>query len=313
MLGDVRIDGVGYVAATWWPRRKRLFALQQYEGEPWRHAWLVEIDPERRRVVRRTALLGSAEDVARTGRALLVLLGPARALGPARLLSIAPTGRLTEVPLPAVRAGREWDGRVMRVSRPALVADAAGNRAFVVPGWTHAVVVDLRTFAVTSVRLRTERSLLARFRDWLSPAAWAKTPTAGLMLEAVRATDDVFAVAGWNGRAPTGAKLVDVRRGVVRSLDPQAWAVACAGGVVVTSGERPHGLRAYDTRGRLLWTRLQDRDVTVLDGSTTGLFVRLSGRRARVVLLAPDSGRAIDGVAPTAVQPFLRRAGSGWE
>jgi hypothetical protein len=313
LVDDVPIAGVGYVIATWWPERKRLFAVQQYEGEPWRQAWLVELDPGRRRVVRRTPLRGAVEDVARTREALLLLVSPARSVGRSRLARIGRSGDVGFVALPGIRSGVARSRRLSRVARPALVVDRAGKRAFVVPGGIALAEVDLGTLAVAYRPLQTRRSLLQRLAAWLVPRAWAKGPTAGAVRDAEWVDDGVIAVSGWNGRSAAGLALIDSRRQEVRTVERDASQLATAAGVVLAYGSR-RGVRAYDGGGNVLWTRLQGEFVGAVHARGRSVFVHRSGRPLTTILVIDvASGDVLRRVRTPGTVPLFAREGSGLE
>jgi hypothetical protein len=97
---------------------------------------------------------------------------------------------------------------------------------------------------------------------------------------------------------PFGIRLVDPRTWTVRTVDSEAQFFTVAGGALLarrwsmTGGQRPIGLRAYDTAGELLWERFEDADTIVRGAAGRRAYVEVKReRRRRIHVLDIDTGK----------------------
>ena len=319
---DLPIVG-GAVGLVAWPTRERLLMLQDICcGE---RQQLVVVDVRRRRFVARRALEGTIQRVARTARRLVLLLSPAKAVGPARLVVADARGTLRSVVLERLPAGvkvvSETDYRV-RMNVPGLAVDADGRRAFVVgPGLV--AEIDLDDLRVSYHELRASTSLLARLRDWLEPPASAKsvsgpTRTArwlGGGLLAVAGSDQAVVGDGSRVRA-AGLRIVDTRDWTTRTVDRDASDVRVAGDVLLATGsswepaaEEPDaiGLVAYGLDGRRRYRRFGGREAWIGQVFAGRAYVDVVEPRSRSIAVRVvdlGSGRVRRGARSGAV-PWL--------
>ena len=245
--------GGGHVEALAWPARRSLIALVVHSRPR-----VVAVDPWARRVTGVRELDGSVVAVRSSPRGLVVFLAPRGGIGPAGLL-VAGAGGFRTLKLAGVHAG--WNtGAVLRRIVPGLAVDPDGRHAVVVSGTDRAIEIDLETLTARSRELTRPASLLARLRDWLEPAAQAKSID-GPMREAIWVGRHHVAVSGVDvsGRnaSPAGVRLIDTRDWSVRTLSKHASAVAASGLTLLAFGggwtaDRLHsiGLHGFDAFGR---------------------------------------------------------------
>jgi hypothetical protein len=180
LTGRVSAADYGQVFATAWIGG-RLFALVNtccMSDEPYADEGiaLAVIDPQRRQKLFSRPLDGSLQGFAETRSALVLLLGPKNALGPARIAVVDADGSMRTVTLDRVLAGQERPAHQdahARFAAPGLALDPGGARAFVVGAGAPVAEVNLATLAVSYHELSTPISLLGRIGAWLEPAAEA--------------------------------------------------------------------------------------------------------------------------------------------
>ncbi len=259
---------------------------------------LAVIDPQRRQRLLSRPLDGSLQGFAQTPSVLVVLLGPKNALGPARITVVDADGSMRTVTLDRVLAGQErpaqQDGHA-RFAAPGLALDPGGARAFVIGAGAPIAEVDLTTLAVSYHDVSTPISLLGRIGAWLEPAAEAKVPLAGPMRRARWVGDGFLAVWGHDtevtGRGrnvqmreiPAGVKLIDTRTWTIRTLEPDAVALAVAGDTLVAYGVRwdsaarkrsGMGLTAFGPSGEVRFKRFGNAPIALVEplGSRIAVF-----------------------------------------
>jgi hypothetical protein len=223
-----RRDGAATVVA--WPTRRRILALVGARADG--RASLALIDPAARRVLRRTRLAGEVVEAVARPAGLVALVAPRRAIGPATLVAIGPSGRPRTIAMPGLAAGARPGGEFRH---PGLAVDPAGREAWVLASDGSAVAaVDLVSGAVAvhplAASAKDERG------SWRS-AAWLPS---GLL-----------AVTGYEageGRISSiGLRLLDPRAWTLRAVDATAEQVSIGpGGLLAAQG----GLRVYDVFGR---------------------------------------------------------------
>ena len=209
------------VTSLAWPTERRILALVEWGA--WNHA-LVVIDPFERRIVSREAIEGTLVALARTQEGLALLLAPIGRIGPARLLLVDSAGDQRSIALADVPAGLETidpQRSVQRLALPALAVDPAGARALVVPAAGPVAEVDLASGRVGYHDVHEPVSLLGRLRNWLEPAAEAKTAD-GAERQAVWVGEHLVAVSGQDTHQR--------RRAMSRRRQPDSRSSTLAGG-----------------------------------------------------------------------------------
>jgi hypothetical protein len=300
----------GDVAAIAWIDNRLLAAVNQEDGRV-----LVAIDPATRSVVSRREVGGSLQGSAATPSGLVLLLGPANAIGPSELVLFAADGTTHVAALDRIPSGWEVPGahgeRVRRVT-PALAVDGAGNRAFVVGAGGPVAEVDLRSMSVAYHDLARPISLLNRLGRWLEPAAEAKGPVEGPVREAVWLGSGAITVWGKNDHVeidgdhrrlwqePAGVSLIDTHDWTVRVVDHGATSATIADETLLTFSwlwdstryqAGGTGLSAYGPDGSQRFHVLKSRPIYNVQalgrrafvwGSTSGYSV-VDLRRGRVL------------------------------
>lgn len=254
------------VTSLAWPIERRILALVEWGA--WNHA-LVVIDPFERRIVSREAIEGTLVALARTQEGLALLLAPIGRIGPARLLLVDSAGDQRSIALVDVPAGLETidpQRSAQRLAIPALAVDPAGARALVVPAAGPVAEVDFASGRVSYHDVHEPVSLLGRLRNWLEPAAEAKTAE-GAERQAVWVGENHVAVSGQDAHptakgdeqtTPAGLALIDVRRWTKRILDEHASQFSFSAGTLLAYGttwtdathEKGIGLSGYGLDGQ---------------------------------------------------------------
>jgi hypothetical protein len=316
VVGKISAADYGAIVATAWLNGRLLAVVDPTNDEELGLSVSV-VDPvAKRRISARVLadLLERVESAARTDSLLVLLLGPRRSLGPARLVTVDAEGRTRGAPLAQTPSGQDFGTETPgRMSSPGLAVDAAGARAFVVAGNAPVAEIDLRTLAVSYHELSTPLSLLSRVRNWLEPTAAAKIPSSGPMRYARWFGDGLLAVWGSDihvtnsGQSvetfetAAGVKLIDTRNWSVRTLDGNASRLAVADGTLLvstslwSSAERKAagiGLTAYRPDGSTRFHLFGSRPLWVqVLGSRA--FVPRGGRRPAYDIVDVQTGRVV--------------------
>jgi len=324
-LGDVNLvepSVNGLVYATTWASSSRVLATIVSPGCCGLGDTLVSaVDADSRHVLWRRDLQGSLQAGASYHGGFVLVLGAKWAIGPSRLVLVAPDGRLRTVPLQQIRSGWQRYGSGARgVSHqwnPGLALDPASGRAFVVQAGAPIAEVDLRHLSVRYHELAEPISLLGRLRDWLEPKAKAKAMQ-GPQRSAVWLGDGHLAVTGVDYQAmvdskgqeqeldkPASLKLIDTRSWSVRTLDRTTSSITFSGGVLFafgtswdspTSTMRGSGLTAYDSAGHELYHRYGHQPIGGVAAVPRGVLVggnQGSSVFRREDVLEPRSGRVL--------------------
>ena len=221
------------------------------------------IDPATGAIVRRWAA-GSVLAAATTRtRRRFVILEPGR--GVSRLATVDRAGLLRSVSLRLPTRRRRGNR-----DRPALVADPANERAYVLTGGRTALAIDLRTMRVRRRRLGVASRADLRHRDavWLGGGRLAFS-------------GEDFAVRGRRlVTTPVGATIVDTRTWKVRRIDARASGVALGRGRLFAYGLS--GVRAYTRNGRRLYAVLRDKPVWTV-GANGGIAYAATDRATHVI------------------------------
>jgi len=253
---DVRVTG-GAVGLVAWLTPERALMIQDVCCEERQE--LVAVDVADGRAVARRPLGGTIQRVARTPRELVLLVSPARDVGPARLVVVDAWGAIRSVALERIPAGVRMvsaEEHRVQLSIPGLTVDPAARRAFVA-GADVLAEVDLASLGVSYPELRTSASVLSRLFQWLEPTAYAKGANGpirtalwlGSNLLAVTGSDEEL-VRGRSSIRAAGLSLVDTRAWTVRTIDPGAAEVRVAGDTLLTTGSSwESGAREPDAIG----------------------------------------------------------------
>lgn len=303
VAGRVVLAGGGTVVASAWLGPRRVVAV--VSGMTGSTA-VVAVDPVARRVLARTRVELRVQRAVPTADGLVLLLAPLDRIGPAQLALVRPSGGLDVIPLPDVLAGSDQPRRpsepLVRIREPGLAVDPVGGHAYVLPTGSRLVDVDLRTRRVVSRRLSEPISLLGRIGRWLEPDAQAKS-IAGPARTARWLGGGLIAIGGLDyaeGRStPAGLRLVDVRRGTVRTIDPLADRAFPVGDLLLATGaawsggarSQTIGLRAYGLDGRLRFELFRGRTAYVEHADAQRAYVHLDGSSTQIVELA--TGRVL--------------------
>ncbi len=308
-LPGPRRPGFAHVGALAWPHAQRLLTLTGDVG--WR-TQLTLADPIARRPVRAGLWHGAAAHVVTTAAGMVLLTMPRHSSGvrPASVVSADAGGRVRRMPLGGVRAGVEFRGSLVRFALPALAADPAGRRAYVIPSSTRAVEVDLRDGEVRHHRLDERRSLPARLRDVVEPPAHAGGGYAdGVYRDARMLADGRLAVSGYAETPPRDRATIPVPRPLGLTLiDPDGWRfttaaptssyvqaaglLALAGSTRTRTGSAELRLEAIDSAGRRRFATQSSAGALVLATRGWHAYVRSNfGRALRLVDL--QDGRTL--------------------
>jgi hypothetical protein len=242
----------GGIRALAWMSPRRLVG--------WEDAGLFVLDPVARRRHAPRETPGNVLIAQRVGNRLVLLTAPPIEIGPARLAVVGADGVVRSVRLDRIRAG-EIETPRGESYRPALALDPAG-RAYVVGTEDEPVAaVDLERLSVMYHEPTRERSVFARFRNWLEPAAEAKVPLAGSWRSGAFLGDGKLAVWGYDSvrtgpeqveTTPAGLSVIDTNDWARRVIDAHAWHAAFASGTLLAtyrdgglSGFTPVGERKY--------------------------------------------------------------------
>jgi hypothetical protein len=242
-LGTIDVGGSGYFERLHWVAPDRLLA--SVAGLPSR---AVALDPATLKVRSQHELQGTVLSSRPVEGGLVLLLAPSDRIGPARL-AVFDGESVRTAELREIRAGweQESEGETeedfrSRQSIPGLAVDPAGGRALVVPAGNRVAEVDLETLEVRYHDLSEPVSLLGRLRDWLEPAAHAKTVD-GPERNAVWLPSGLVAVSGSHYDAdgdrmdvtPAGLTLIDPSNWSVRRLSDEANWVSARGDALLAS------------------------------------------------------------------------------
>ena len=283
VTADVPLAG-GAVGLLAWFVPERVLAVQEVCCEERQR--LLAVDLAGRRVAARWPLGGTVQRVARTPGELVLLVAPAKEIGPARLAVADGSGAVRFVRLERMPAGvKLLPGPGYRVEQrmPGLAVDPSGRRAFVV-GPDLVAEVDLANLAVTYHQPEPPASALSRLLDWLDPPAYAKVVSGstrsarwlGGGLLAVTGTDEDLVEVPRGERQirirAAGLSLVDARNWSIRTIDPGAAEVQVVGDLLLATGSSfdpatrkgdAIGLVAYGFDGRKRFRLFDSRGVWV--------------------------------------------------
>ena len=329
---DLPITG-GAVGLVAWLAAERALMLQDICCDE--RQQLVVVDLARRRFTARRPLEGTIQRVGRTPRDLVLLLSPAKDVGPARLVVADAQGELRSVTLEPIQAGVKLispEQHTVRMNIPGLAVDPDGGRVFVV-GPHVTAEVDLDSLAVSYHEPHASTSLLARLRDWLEPPASAKGASGpvrtarwlGGGLLAVAGSDQEL-VGERNRIRAAGLSLLDTRDWSVHTIDRDASDVRVAGDVLLATGwswepsaREPDaiGLVAYGLDGHRRWRRFGGQEAWIRHVFEGHAYVDVSDARSRSISVrAVDlaSGRVAHGtLSESAPSLLLAPAYSRWD
>ena len=248
-LGQVRTWSGGISAIAWLSPRRLL---------GWEPAGLFMLDPIARKRLASPRASGEVVSAQRAGNQLVLLIAPIQQIGPAQLAVVGADGVVRTVPLDRIRAGmRPEDNGMGERYRPALVYDQVGRVFVLGAGGDAAAEVDLARLALTYHEPHRAQSLLARFGNWLEPAAAAKLPLTGSFRDGLWLGDGKLAVFGYDSIAvgtdrvetkQIGLSVIDTGDWTTRTLDENAWGARFAGSTLLAWYQKG-GLNGYSVDG----------------------------------------------------------------
>jgi len=280
---------------------------------------LVFVDPAEARVTRTIELEGWAWNLRADGEKLLMLMGAAgERIEPARIGVVGADGTLRQVTLDRIHLGGEGVP-ARRAAHPGFAVDPAG-RAFVVGGEPGEPVaeIDLAMLGVTYRQPTAKRSLLGRFRDWLEPAAAAKTWPEGSYRSAFWLGAGRMAVTGFDVTrtgpdqvdfSPAGLSIIDTHDWTSEQVDRTTTGVAKVPGTLLATDPiiGKSGLTGYSLDGTRRYKIFDGKPVFVEQTLGETAYIH-AGRRAYVV--DASSGRVL---ARRMINHYLLTARhSGW-
>jgi hypothetical protein len=249
-LGTIPVEiGSSTLASAWLGARRLAVAV----GDPAGGAQVAVLDPVAGKVLARHRVAGEVAAVGHLPGGLVLLLTPARAIGPARLAVVDRKGTVRTVTLDRVAAGFrppkvEGPEAVGHQRGAGLAVDPAGRRAYVVAPGAPVAAVDLDRLRVAYHDLDRPASPLARLGRWLLPPAEAKAVSGGWR-QARFIGGGLLAVAAGEQRVHrdakgelqqrelvSGVELVDTARWRAWDLHPGASTVAYEGGRLLLAG-----------------------------------------------------------------------------
>lgn len=256
-----------------------------------------------------------------------MLLGPAQAIGVARIAVADRRGAVRFVRLARILAGSKLlgTGSDHRVDSqlPGLAVDPEGHRAFVVAKSLFAEV-NLRTLAVSYHTPQRKASFLSRLWNWLEPAATAKQ-TSGYFRDARWLGGDLLAVSGTDTEQgqtqPAGLLVADTRGWSVRTIDRGAMSFEVAGDALLAMGgswdaskERTTGigLVAYSFDGGRQFQLFEDRQAWLALVYGGRAYVGISGQEAEPLRIIDLATGQVVGTRQPALPWLLVGSGSGW-
>jgi hypothetical protein len=252
-LGTVEVGPGATTEASAWLGPRRVAAVLGGIASPTDGVEVAVLDPVALRVLARRKVAGQVSAVGHFPGGLVLLLTPARAIGPARLAVVAGRGTVRTVTLGRVSAGFkppkvEGPEAVGHQRGAGLAVDPAGRRAFVVAPGAPVAEVGLHDLRVVYHGLERPASPLDRLRQWLLPAAGAKA-VSGPWRQARWVGGGLLAVASGEQRVAadaegelvqreliSGVELVDTSRWRGYDLHARASRVDYQGGRLLLSG-----------------------------------------------------------------------------
>jgi hypothetical protein len=307
-LGTVDVGGSGYFERLHWVAPDLLLA--SISGTAGR---AVALDPAARTVRTEHELPGVVLSSQPVDGGLVFLLAPSERIGPAHV-AVFDGESVRTAELREVRAGweqvsegeSEEDYRA-RQSVPGLAVDPSGQRALVVPAGDRVAEVDLETLEVAYHDLSEPVSFFGRLRNWLEPAAYAKSVD-GPERNAVWLESGLVAVSGSHYVAdgdqmdvtPAGLTLIDPGDWSVRRLsDEFNWVTTRGDALLASSWKEDSGeqtVTVFDTDGEQRFS-LTRRAADLSQTSGDLLYVATDeGRRYELVDL--ETGATVARAAP---------------
>lgn len=243
-------------------------------------SYAAAIEPQTGKVIHSAKLDGVVLGSAPAGEGIAFLLAEPDTIGPARVAFY--DGRaLRSATLADVPAGyrSEGDAQEYRTSQsiPGLAVDPEGTRALVVPAGNRVAELDLETMEVGYHDLAEPVSLLGRLRNWLEPAAHAKSID-GPARNAVWLPSGLVAVSGAQYVAdgdtlkmvPAGLSLIDPGDwSVSRLSDEPSWATFRDDALLASvwsEGSDEQKVIVFSPAGTPRFTRSQGTDFSTTAG-----------------------------------------------
>lgn len=304
-VGTVTVDASGWAPGASWSGSSQVLlawsSTNLSDSKASVDLLVLGMSNGRFRVLRERHVDGDVLATGRLGDRLVLLVAPANALGPARLLLAGQDAGVREVALPKIIAGRQMLDSAdpnaapsLRQAVPGLAVDPTGNRAYVVAADAPVAEVDLGSLAVRYHPLNRPTAPLQRLARWLLPAAEAKE-VSGPVRSALWLGDGLLAVTGSDAtvlgtsgfkQEPAGLQLIDLRTWTSYALDPHADTAVLAGDRLLTTGvtvepdkDQGYGLTIFGPG---------NRQPTHLLGTQQVGWLLVNGNLAYVAFTAPD-------------------------
>ena len=264
-LGTVQTDVLGpAVFGGSWVGLSRLLVI----GSPREGVTeVLAVDVRARRVVGRQRVDGVVQGSAGLPHGQALLVSPANAIAPARLVVSDADANLRTVTLADVKAGfrqlEETGDSEPRIEQaiPGIAADPSGRHVYVVPADGPVAEVDVSTLTVAYHRLGRSESPLQRLARWWAPPAEAKI-SSGPARTALWLGDGQLVITGYDGSAeghhrqiPSGLQLIDTATWTARRVDRHSDSAMLAAGRLLGFGtafgtgpneaNQGHGLTLY--------------------------------------------------------------------
>jgi hypothetical protein len=282
----------GYVSALAWGDGRVNVVMDDADT---RQIEIISVNGETRRISVGAKIDSSIFGIKRAGGTIVLLMGPRRGIGTARLAVVDPSGGIRTVELPEIQAGSDMgDGEPpdfanLHQNIPGLAVDPETSRAFVVPASGRVAQIVLSSLSVSYHSLAQPVSLLGRLHDWVEPKAQAKGAN-GPIRTARWLGGGVLAVTGGNETArldsssqlhvtwtAAGLTMIDTNTWATKLIDRGADSFEVVGdSLLVTGSSWSDG----DRSGMGFATYRFDgtRTVSVLHGDAANLELAFRGK-----------------------------------
>jgi hypothetical protein len=276
------------------------------------------------------ALPGQFVAAGRTPHQLVLLLAPVQRIGTCTLATVDVAGTIRTVGLPDARCG--WDAvnedgssppTVEHEAVPGLAVDVAGNRAFVTPGGSTVIEVNLDTMVASTHELVQPSSALDGLLGWIAPEAQAKGAPDGPWRQALWLGGGVLAVWGSdfhgsidaNGNpqfdyTPAGIKLVDTRTWASSMLDADSSDLERVGNLLLAVPRRG-GFVVYGADGSARFHLFAGHQIWIDAGFGRVIATPIQNPMVRRYwVVDPATGRVVKAVKDATAPTLLAAAAS---
>ena len=305
-LGVAGLGPLGYTTVGW-VSDDRALAISSEGPGPQR---LLLVDARTRKVVARRSYTGWSMGSFAVPGGLALALAPQRGVGPLRIMLVDPSGGRRTVTLDDIPAGSDHREPRGQVLTPAIAVDRERGILYAIAARGRLVAelelasgaVGYHSLGATAAKGNTD--------VWWRHATWAGDGRIALTGDHWPAPRGRRAPSG---PVPFGARMIDTSDWTMSTLDPRPNSLHVAGDVLLAHGTRwfdgarraEHtGLLAFETAGRLLFTRFRGRDVVSVGsrGDVAYVWVR---RERTLHLIDLDDGRTLREIRTGRRIPFL--------